>query len=288
MTRKSKSYKKFLIMILLAGLAYYFYWGNNTIQVSYYNYADPAIPESFNEYRIAHVSDLHNKKFGNELIDEIEKQQPDIILITGDLIDSNRTDLTVAETFLKKVKPLAPVYFVSGNHEVASGKYKELKEIINETGVINLDDRNQLITKDDQSINLIGLADPLSILLEDIEEAGSKENVVFNKIDELVKQPSDHFNLLLSHRPELIDIYQKTGVDLVLAGHAHGGQIRLPFIGGLYAPSQGLLPEYVSGTYMKEDTTLIVSRGLGNSLFPLRIFNRPELVIVTLETKLTE
>ncbi|MGO1590189.1 MAG: metallophosphoesterase [Alkalibacterium gilvum] len=285
MNKKRKPYKIGLMLILLAVLAYFLYWGNNAIEVSRYNYKNAELPENFNGYKIAHVSDLHNKAFGDELIDRIEKQQPDIIVITGDLIDSNRTDLAVAKAFLEEAKIHAPVYFVSGNHEVASGKYDELKGIIDTLGVVNLDNANQLLEKDGQQINLIGVADPLSIFQEEIEKEGSKEAIILSEINEGVEVNPELFSLLLTHRPELIDVYQQGNIDLALAGHAHGGQIRLPFIEGLYAPSQGILPEYTSGLYNSHDTAMIVSRGLGNSLFPLRIFNRPELVIITLETK---
>jgi len=272
----------FMILLLAAG---YLYWGNNAIETTRYTYSNEGIPQSFDGYTVVQVSDLHNKEFGRELVDKIEAEDPDIIVVTGDLIDRNRTDLTVAQTFLEQANELAPVYFVSGNHEVASGKYPEVQDILDETGTVNLDNASQVLFEDDEQISLHGMADPLTILYDEVEEEGSGEEVMLNELNRLENESSSDFNLLLSHRAELFDLYEESGMDLVFTGHAHGGQIRLPVVGGLYAPTQGFFPEYTLGEYTNGDTTMIVSRGLGNSIFPLRVFNRPELVVMTLESE---
>ncbi|WP_423189045.1 metallophosphoesterase [Alkalibacterium sp. f15] len=283
---KNKKISVWMIrVIFIAGLSFFLYWGNNAIETTHYSYSSDEIPQSFDGYTIVQVSDLHNKDFDENLTTKIEAENPDIIVITGDLIDRNRTDLTIAKDFLEDVSSIAPLYFVSGNHEVASNKYPELKEILDEVGVINLDNASQILEKNNEQINLLGLADPLTMLLEDIEEEGSGELVLQKKMEELLNESPADFNLLLSHRAELIDIYEESDVELVLTGHAHGGQIRLPIIGGLYAPGQGSFPDYTIGEYTKGTTTMIVSRGLGNSVFPLRVFNRPELVVMTLEAQ---
>ncbi|GEK89442.1 hypothetical protein SAMN04488100_11216 [Alkalibacterium putridalgicola] len=277
--------KAMLLLILILGTAYYLYWGNNAIETTHYEYSNEAIPASFDSYRIVQVSDLHNKDFHGELIDQIKDQDPNLILVTGDVIDSNRTDLAKAEEFLRQAVSLAPVYFVSGNHEVASNKYPELEDILGKIGVKNLDDETAVIEADGDVLSLVGLSDPLTLMAEEIEEVGERDTVLLENLTELYSGQDTEFSILLSHRAELMDLYVETESDLVLSGHAHGGQIRLPFIEGLYAPSQGFFPEYTSGRYEESGTTMIVSRGLGNSLFPLRVFNRPELVVIELKAE---
>lgn len=280
-----KKRKKTLIVLLsILAVGVYLYWGNTAVQTSHFTYSNEKIPESFDDYKVVQVSDLHNTSFDGDLISKIRNEEPDIIVVTGDIIDRNRTDLGVAQDFLEQVIALAPVYFVSGNHEVASGKYPELQEILDEVGVTNLDNDNEVLTKGDEEINLLGLADPLTIFYEEIDEEGSEELVIKRNLTEVSEDTSDTaFNLLLSHRAELMEIYADSDVDLALTGHAHGGQIRLPIIGGLFSPSQGFFPKYTTGEYLENNTTMIVSRGLGNSIFPLRVLNRPELVVITLE-----
>jgi len=285
MKTNNKRLKAMLILILVLSVSYYFYWGNNAIQTTHHDYASSEIPDAFDGFKVVQVSDLHNKNFGGDLLAKITSESPDIIVVTGDVIDRNRTDLGVAEAFFEEAVAIAPVYFVSGNHEVASGKYQELQRILDDLGVENLDNASQVLSLNDEQINLLGLADPLTLLLEDIIEEGSEEQVLQNNIMDVLNETPDNFNLLLSHRPEIFEVYEDAELDLVLSGHAHGGQIRLPFIEGLYAPSQGFFPEYTSGRYEESGTTMIVSRGLGNSLFPLRVFNRPELVVIELKTK---
>lgn len=280
-----KKRKKTLIVLLsILAVGVYLYWGNTAVQTSHFTYSNEKIPESFDDYKVVQVSDLHNTSFDGDLISKIRNEEPDIIVVTGDIIDRNRTDLGVAQDFLEQVIALAPVYFVSGNHEVASGKYPELQEILDEVGVTNLDNDNEVLTKGDEEINLLGLADPLTIFYEEIDEEGSEELVIKRNLTEVSEDTSDTaLNLLLSHRAELMEIYADSDVDLALTGHAHGGQIRLPIIGGLFSPSQGFFPKYTTGEYLENNTTMIVSRGLGNSIFPLRVLNRPELVVITLE-----
>lgn len=283
MMRNRKLIKIGMIALLILGVSYYLYWGNNAIETTFYNYSNDAIPESFDGYTIVQVSDLHNKNFDEDLTTKIKAEEPDIIVITGDIIDRNNTDLAVAEAFLEEMNAVAPLYFVSGNHEVASGKYSELQEILDAHNVTNLDNADHLLTEDGDQINLLGLADPLTLLYEEVEEEGSAELVIQNELDRLMNESPTEFNLLLSHRAELMEIYKDSAIDLVFTGHAHGGQIRLPFIEGIYAPSQGFFPEYTWGEYIENESTMIVSRGLGNSIFPLRVFNRPELVVLTLD-----
>ena len=246
------------------------YWQNNGLIVTNIEYANKKIPQAFNNFKILQISDLHNKEFGKDqsyLVKHTKEISPDIIVITGDLIDSRRTNIDIAIEYVKQAKEIAPIYFVSGNHEEYSKVYNELKKRLEELGVIILDDKREVIEKGGEKVTLLGLKDGASF--------ADKIKVLKNK--------DDKFTILLAHRPECFNAYSKGNIDLVFSGHVHGGQFRIPFIGGLYAPGQGLFPKYTSGIYIKNDTSMVVSRGLGNSGFPLRLFNRPELVVVTLQ-----
>lgn len=232
------------------------------------------------------ISDLHNKEFRknqSSLLSKIEKAEPDIIVVTGDLIDSRRTNMNIAMDFINGAVNIAPVYFVSGNHEARIAMYSDLILRLTDAGVILMDDTATQIDKNNSFIELVGLSDPAFIPSNYMEL--NPTNVLREILKEITKSNPDNFTVLLSHRPELMDLYVENKIDLVFSGHAHGGQFRLPFIGGLLAPDQGFFPKYTSGAYIEESTTMIVSRGLGNSIFPVRIFNRPEIIVVTLQNK---
>lgn len=251
----------------------------NMITISEIHYENELIPTSFDGLRILQVSDLHNKKFGNqqhELAAMTKEADPDIILITGDIIDSSHPDIEAAMGYVNAAVQIAPVYFVAGNHESWSGLYTILSDRLIAAGVVILDNQSIYLERGGKQIAIIGIQDP------DFFESDS------TFIDTLaaLKKP-DCFSILLSHRPERIEQYTEDGYDLVFAGHVHGGQVRLPGISGIYGPDQGFFPEYSSGMYTVENTSMIVSRGLGNSVIPLRLFNQPELVLVMLSCSIT-
>ena len=257
-------------------------WFNTALEINAHKVIHNQIPESFSGFRIAQVSDLHNAEFGNRnenLIGMLSQCDPDIIVLTGDLIDSRHTDIEVALDFAEKAAEIAPVYYVSGNHEARIPEYAELKKSLTEAGITVLDNQKVQITRNSESITLMGIQDPS---FRTAYLFGDAESVSRQEITSLQNE-SDGFTVLLSHRPELFDLYVDTGVNLVFSGHAHGGQFRLPFIGGLVAPNQGLFPKYDAGQFNEENTTMIVSRGVGNSIIPLRINNRPEIVVVELK-----
>ncbi|MGM0442066.1 MAG: metallophosphoesterase [Elusimicrobiota bacterium] len=266
-----------IICAAVVFLAVFLYWQNNYIVLSHYKHSR-GVDKAFDGFTIAQVSDLHGKFFGqnqNRLINKINSASPDIIVITGDLIGGFNKSFSKDFLYLEKLRDIAPVYFVSGNHDTRPGVYAPLIEFLSENGVTVLDNRLLEIKRDGAIINLVGLAD-FSLVSEN-------KKAFEDKLSALVK--FDIFTLLLSHRPELFKIYAKEGVELVLTGHAHGGQFRLPGVGGLLAPDQGLFPDFTEGKYKKDNTTMIVSRGLGNSVIPVRLFNRPELVIVKLKSE---
>lgn len=270
-----------IIIIVLSSL--YLYYENTKLQVSNYNIINHNIPIDFNNYKIVQISDFHNNKSNtltNDLIKEIEKQKPNIIVLTGDLIDSNKTDIEVAINFIKNINNIAPIYFASGNHESNISSYSKLKEQIEENKVIILDNKVEILKINESEINLIGIDDPRMA-----NEDGVSDSEIVKVELANAKYNENKYSILLSHRPELFDIYVEKEINLILTGHAHGGQIRIPFIGGIVAPNQGFFPKYTSGIFEENKTTMVVSRGIGNSILPFRINNRPELVVITLNNK---
>ena len=267
-----------LLLIILIGWTL---WGNTALEVNEYEIVSNRIPKEFDGFRIAQVSDLHNTEFGegnSKLIGLLSQTEPDIIVLTGDLIDSRQIDIEIALSFARDAMKIAPVYFVSGNHEARVSEYEDLKIGLTEAGVIVLENQKVEITRDGEAITLMGIDDPS---FQESYLFGEAESVAKQAI-EMLQSESDGYTVLLSHRPELFELYVKTGMDLVFSGHAHGGQFRLPFLGGLVAPNQGFFPKYDAGQFTEENTTMIVSRGVGNSIIPIRFNNRPEIVLVTL------
>lgn len=283
MIKLSRKAKTLIILVIFIVICIVFsIWQNNSIVISNFDYNKSELPTEFNNFKIVHISDLHNKVFGDEqdkLIGKVEDLSPDIIVITGDLIDRRRYNLEKAMLFINSAVKIAPVYYVSGNHEAWSGKYYEIKERLIDAGAIVMEDSELDITRGNNSIKLLGLSDP------DFLTSDYIDGTDISKVEEKLKEWSEieEFKILLSHRPELFDLYSENNIDMIFSGHAHGGQIRIPFVGGLIAPDQGFFPKYTAGSYNEKKSTMFVSRGLGNSLFPVRVFNRPEIISVTLK-----
>ncbi len=246
---------------------------NKWLTVSHYTYQSGKVPEPLDGYRIVQISDLHNARFGIDnrwLISKVQKLQPDMIVLTGDIVDSGFTNIEVAIAFAAQATEICPTYYVTGNHEnwLTQEDKDYLINGLKETGVVCLSDEAVTINKDGAMLSLIGLNDE-----------SLWDNTLQNLSAEL---PAENLKILLAHEPQYFDKYAGAGVDLVLSGHAHGGQFRLPFVGGLVAPDQGFFPEYTEGQHTKANTTMIISRGLGNSIIPVRLFNLPEIVCVEL------
>ena len=258
--------------------------GNTNLEITEYYVSSSRIPDPFDGFEIAQISDLHNAEFGDgnkDLLELLSQIKPDVIVLTGDLIDSRQTDIEIALDFAGKAVQIAPVYYVTGNHEARVPEYEQLKTGLIDLGVTVLENQKVQITKDGESITLLGIQDP-SFRTDYL--FGDAESVSRQAITSLQNE-SDGFTVLLSHRPELFDLYVNTGVDLVFSGHAHGGQFSLPFVGGLVAPNQGFFPKYDAGQFVGKNTTMIVSRGVGNSIFPFRINNPPEIVVAELKSE---
>lgn len=263
--------------VVLAG---WLVWSNVTVEMTRYSVASSRLPASFDHSRIVVISDLHNAEFGEDncqLIRLIEQESPDMIAITGDLVDSSKTNMETAESLIHHLTSIAPCYYVTGNHEAWLGEqYQELEKMLLKEAVVILHNTSVPWKKGQDSIQLAGLDDP------DFTDRDSsvQQSILETRLHEM--DLTDDYCILLSHRPEAFEAYQSEKVDLVLSGHAHGGQFRLPLIGGIIAPNQGWFPKYDAGIYSQQNTTMIVSRGIGNSIIPVRINNRPEIVSVEL------
>jgi len=235
------------------------------------------LPGAFDGLRVVIVSDVHGKQFGPDsrtLIRAVKKLSPDMIAITGDLIE-HPGQMEMVPPLARGLADIAPTYYVTGNHEWAKKVVPELQRVLEETGVTSLPNKTIPLERDGQRIFLMGLDDPNGI-------AGQK--TVGELADELRETAGEGFILLLAHRNNRAADYAAAGIDLTLAGHAHGGLIRLPFTDGLVGPAREWLPTHTSGLYELPYGQMVVSRGLGNVGRTLRLFNRPHLPLVILHS----
>ena len=269
-----------LCVLLSAGIVSgYLHFENTALQTTAYAVTSEKLPRAFDGYKIAQISDFHNAQsasLNRRLREAVRQAKPDIIVLTGDLIDRRRTDVETAIRLVHDLREVAPIYFVSGNHDILYATYDTLSQQLRAEGVRMLENEKTVLHSGTDTLCLAGIDDPTKAR-EGIDNA-----MILQTELEHLSLDAQQFTVLLSHRPEALDVYASQGVDLVFAGHAHGGQIRLPFIGGLFAPNQGVLPQYTAGVYLKDRTQMVVSRGIGNSAFPFRVQNRPELVVATL------
>ncbi len=272
--RKKKKLKKWIIFACVLIFLFCFGWyENHHLVVTYYDYGSEKIADELDGYRIVQISDLHNASFGRnnkKLISKIIDLSPDIIVITGDIVDSNHTDMDIATCFVQDISKICPVYYVTGNHEywLDETDRQALMHDLENAGAVILNNERVTINKGTASFQLIGLDD---------------KSLGDNTLKRLTDDCSDKdFIIVLAHEPQYIQEYSATKTDLLLCGHAHGGQFVLPFIGAVVAPDQGFFPDYTAGEYKRNNMTMFVSRGLGNSVIPIRLFNDPEIVCIEL------
>ncbi len=267
-----------ILCLLLLGIAAF--WQGLSVQ--HYIIPTDRITSSV---RLALLTDLHSTRYGEnqrELIEAIQKQEPDLILLVGDIAD-DEVPHDAAWELLSAIAEKYPCYYVAGNHEFWADDTEGIKEQIRSFGVEVLEGTSKTIEIRGQEVQISGVDDPARFSggarLEDSSvpaEWLDQFQTVCAQVDE------DAYSILLSHRPELVDYYEGSGFDLVVSGHAHGGQVRIPgILNGLFAPNQGFFPQYAGGKYELGETTLVVSRGLSKSRLP-RIFNPPELVVINL------
>lgn len=274
-----------ITLTLFVVLAIVTVWGNVTLSVdTFYFETDELNIET--GYKIAQVSDYHNtnNSFLNDAIfSSLYTEKPDAIVLTGDLLDSRKTDIEIAIDFVSRLVEIAPVYYVTGNHECNvsiknQSAFDNMIVDLKALGVVVLRNESIEITlQNNETINLFGINDPYFHC-----EYESEVGVKTDSLCSLFNVDKSEFNVLLAHHPEQLDIYSKYNFDLVFSGHAHGGQVRI-FNKALIAPDQGLFPEFTDGEYKSGDTTLIVSRGIGNSVIPLRVFCRPHLIYLEIK-----
>ncbi len=245
------------------------------LEISRYEVKSQKLPESFDGFKIVQLSDLHGAEFGEdgmELVEKVKELEPDIIALTGDFV-TDEGDLAAVEKLAARLVKLCPVYFVSGNHEFGSGLAVKVRNILERAGVKYLSNEYLTISRGEDGILLGGVEDPLAYAdMLSPDELAQKMN----------DAAPDAFKILLGHRNYWMTEYPELPVDLIFCGHAHGGLIRIPGVGGLIGTDRRLFPDFDAGEYNNGRYTLIVSRGLGNSVSIPRVFNRPEIVCVEL------
>ena len=266
-------------LLLLLALAGFVYWDNNALETERFELSSSRLPEAFDGFTVVQLSDLHGKKFGSEngrLLAAVRAAEPDLIAVTGDLVDEH-TDrpLEYAAGIGGALAEIAPVYYVTGNHEWAARQAEDICGALEGAGVTCLRNETVPVERSGARILVTGLDDP---------NAYADQKTPEQVTQELLEQYGENdFRLLLAHRNDrFASEYYRLGYDLTLCGHAHGGVIRLPFTDGLLDTHQGFFPSYTDGFYTVEGSRLLVSRGLGNIFPSVRLFNRPEIVSLTL------
>lgn len=266
-----------ILALIAAAAAFLIKDSREDLEISRYEVASQKLPESFDGFKIVQLSDLHGAEFGEdgmELVDKVGSLEPDMIALTGDFV-TDEGDLAAVEKLAARLVKLCPVYFISGNHEFGSGLAVKVRNILERAGVKYLSNEYLTISRGEDEILLGGVEDPLAYAdMLSPDELAQKMN----------DAAPDAFKILLGHRNYWMTEYPELPVDLIFCGHAHGGLIRIPGVGGLIGTDRRLFPDFDAGEYNNGRYTLIVSRGLGNSVPIPRIFNRPEIVCVELSS----
>ena len=279
--RKKRSFGRRILTLLVLALfcAGFFQWSNRSLQVERFTFTSSRLPQGFDGCTIVQLTDLHGAEFGEnsqDLIDQVRALSPDYIFLTGDLLDRFReTPHSYAVDLGAALAAIAPTYFVTGNHEWALPHVPDLKDGLEAAGVTVLDNRFVTLDRGGDQILLAGVDDPNGYADQKTPEELAQE----------VREAwGDGFWLLLAHRNDrFLRQYSLLGADLVISGHGHGGMIRLPFTDGLISTDRTLFPSYTAGFYEENGSTAFVSRGLGNSGPSFRLFNRPQIAVLTLE-----
>ena len=266
-----------ILALIAAAAAFLIKDSRDDLEISRYEVKSQKLPESFDGFKIVQLSDLHGAEFGEDgmgLVEKVKELEPDMIALTGDFV-TDEGDLAAVEKLAARLVKLCPVYFVSGNHEFGSGLAIEVRNILERAGVKYLSNEYLTISRGEDGILLGGVEDPLAYAdMLSPDELAQKMN----------DAAPDAFKILLGHRNYWMTEYPELPVDLIFCGHAHGGLIRIPGVGGLIGTDRRLFPDFDAGEYNNGRYTLIVSRGLGNSVSIPRIFNRPEIVCVELSS----
>lgn len=266
-----------ILALIAAAAAFLIKDSRDDLEISRYEVKSQKLPESFDGFKIVQLSDLHGAEFGEDgmgLVEKVKELEPDIIALTGDFV-TDEGDLAAVEKLAARLVKLCPVYFVSGNHEFGSGLAVKVRNILERAGVKYLSNEYLTISRGEDGILLGGVEDPLAYAdMLSPDELAQKMN----------DAAPDAFKILLGHRNYWMTEYPELPVDLIFCGHAHGGLIRIPGVGGLIGTDRRLFPDFDAGQFNNGRYTLIVSRGLGNSVPIPRVFNRPEIVCVELSS----
>lgn len=267
-----------IIALMAAVLAFLIKDSRENLEISDYELSSSKLPASFDGFKIVQLSDLHGAEFGEdgkELVTKVKELEPDIIVLTGDFV-TDEGDIDVVQRLAEALAELCPVYFISGNHEYGSGLALNVKSIMENAGVEYLGNEYITICRNDDEIMLAGVEDPLAyadMLTPD------------ELVSQMKEEAPEAFKILLGHRNYWMTEYPELEVDLIFSGHAHGGIVRIPGLGGLIGTDRHLFPDFEAGMFNNGYYTMIVSRGLGNSVSVPRLFNRPEIVCVTLRSE---
>ena len=262
------------------------------IDVTKYTISNKKIPEEFNGFKIVQLSDFHSEGYRDtteRLIDKVKNINPDIIVMTGDMVSWDMEDIEEVKILIKSLSKVYPIYYIDGNHEhlaevLRKSRYVSFNKFMQELGVTIIKNDYVEIYKEDKSINLYGINLPLDGATGLYVNKFQLEKNYVEKT--LPKANEEKFNILLAHTPTFIKQYSKWGADLVLAGHMHGGIVRIPFTNiGLLSPERTIFPKYAAGKFKVNGSIMIVNRGIGTSSFKLRIFNNPEITVITLKSK---
>lgn len=261
------------------------------IDVTKYTISNEKIPEEFNGFKIVQLSDFHSQGYRDtteKLISKVKDINPDIIVMTGDMVSWDMEDIEEVKILIKSLVEVYPIHYIDGNHEHLAeisrpGRYVAFNEFMQELGVTTIKNDYVEIYKGNKSINLYGINLPLDGATGlYVNRFQLEENYVEKTLSEANKEK---FNILLAHTPTFIKQYSQWGADLVLSGHMHGGIVRIPFTNiGLLSPGRTIFPRYAAGKFKVNDTTMIVNRGIGTSSFKLRVFNNPEIAVITLKS----
>lgn len=285
LSKKQKIIITVLASVFLVLFSVYCVYLNNFLTVTEYEITNEKLPESFDGFTVAQISDFHNPRsefLRESVLEEVQRLKPDIIIITGDFIDSRKPKTEISLAFAKELVKIAPVYFAPGNHEARIPEiYTPFENELRNMGVSVLRNSSKTINIRGEEINITGVDDATFYGTQDkfISTAEAINEISYDK---------NLFTIALSHRPEVFSVYTEKKLDLVFSGHHHGGQFRIPYLGGLYMPTEGFFPDYCEGVHTEGSTTMVVSRGIGNSAFPIRINNRPELIFVTLKAGIND
>ncbi|HHX86911.1 MAG TPA: metallophosphoesterase [Firmicutes bacterium] len=293
-----RSMKMLVAITILALLIILIYTGNNWIKVTHCHIETKNLPEAFDGFKIVHIGDLHGKKFGinnAKLARIINRQKPDLIFVTGDMISSQGDDGNAFICLLEELSGICPVYCSLGNHEqivrdrdlnTGTEIFGNFKKHVQKAGGTLLDNQSVKIQRSGESIWVYGFTSGLYHYTGSNtafwEGADLKADFIEEKLD---RPDQDRFTILLAHNPKYFNEYETWGADIIFSGHIHGGVVRLPFLGGIFSPDITFFPEYDAGLYNLGEARMHVTRGLGNSVIPVRFLNRPEVTVATLKAK---